>query len=182
MTGFFSRNRVIGLVIAAVIFAVDQWVKWLVAGPLALAREGDHLDLLEFFDLTRTHNYGVSLGMFTATSLEMRWGLVAITSLIALVVLVWMFREKRFLDILPLGLVLGGAIGNIRDRATFGYVLDYADFHIGEWRPFLIFNIADAAITVGVAIILVRALFLREKPSETGEATADTTAPDTAEI
>jgi signal peptidase II len=181
MTGFFSRNRLIGLVIAAVIFGLDQWVKWLVVGPLRLVREGDHLDLLEFFDLTRTHNFGVSLGMFTATSLEMRWGLVAITSLIALVVLVWLFRERRFLDILPLGLVLGGALGNIRDRSTFGYVLDYADFHIGEWRPFLIFNIADAAITVGVVIILVRALFLREKPPETAATTAETTAPDPAE-
>ena len=177
MNGFLSRNRLIGLVIAAAIFSIDQWVKRLVAGPLGLTRQGDHLDLLSFFDLTRTHNFGVSLGMFTATSLEMRWGLVAVTSLIALVVFVWLFRERRFLDILPLGLVLGGALGNIRDRATFGYVLDYADFHIGEWRPFLIFNIADAAITVGVVIILVRALFLREKPAET----AETTAPDTAE-
>lgn len=176
MTGLFSRNRLIGLAVAAVIFGVDQWVKWLVASPLGLLREGDHLDLLGFFDFTRTHNYGVSLGMFTATSMEMRWGLVAVTSLIALAVLVWMFRERRFLDILPLGLVLGGALGNIRDRATFGYVLDYADFHIGDWRPFLIFNIADAAITVGVAIILVRALFLRDKPADT-----ETTAPDTAE-
>jgi signal peptidase II len=176
-----ARNRLIGLIIAAAIFAVDQWVKWLVAGPLGLVREGDHLDLLGFFDLTRTHNFGVSLGMFTATSLEMRWGLVAVTALIALVVLVWLFRERRFLDILPLALVLGGALGNIRDRATFGYVLDYADFHIGAWRPFLIFNIADAAITIGVVIILVRALFLREKPPETAETTDDTAAPDPAE-
>lgn len=177
MNGFLSRNRLAGLVIAAVIFIVDQWVKWLVAGPLGLLQEGDHLDLFEYFDFTRTHNFGVSLGMFTATSLEMRWALVGLTSLIALGVLVWMFRERRFLDILPLALVLGGALGNIRDRATFGYVLDYADLHIGEWRPFLIFNVADAAITIGVAIILVRALFVREKPVET----AETTSPDVAE-
>jgi signal peptidase II len=172
-----TRNRTIGLAVAAVVFAIDQWLKWLVAGPLGLVRIGDHLDLLPFFDFTRTHNFGVSLGMLEATSLEMRWGLVALTSFIALVVLVWMFRERRFGDILPLALVLGGALGNIRDRATFGYVLDYADFHIGEFRPFLIFNVADAAITIGVVIILVRALFLREKPPKS----ADTTAPDTAE-
>jgi signal peptidase II len=177
MTRLFTRNRTLGIAVAAAIFLADQWVKWLVAGPLGLAQQGDHLDLLEFFDFTRTHNFGVSLGMLTATSLEMRWGLVGLTSVIALVVLVWMFREKRFGDILPLGLVLGGALGNIRDRATFGYVLDYADFHIGEWRPFLIFNIADAAITLGVAIILVRALFLREKPPET----PGTPAPETPE-
>lgn len=177
MTRLFTRNRLLGLAVAAVIFVADQWLKWFVAGPLGLVRIGDHLDLSPFFDFTRTHNFGVSLGMLEATSLEMRWGLVALTSVIALVVLVWLFRERRFGDILPLGLVLGGALGNIRDRATFGYVLDYADFHIGEWRPFLIFNVADAAITVGVVIILVRALFLREKPAEP----ARTTAPDTAE-
>jgi signal peptidase II len=169
-----TRNRILGLVLAGLIFVIDQWVKYLVAGPLGLAHEGDHLDLLSFFDFTRMHNKGVSLGMFTATSLEMRWGLVALTSVIALVVLVWLLRERKLLDILPLGLVLGGALGNIRDRATFGYVLDYADFHIGTFRPFLIFNIADAAITVGVVIILVRALLVREKPPET-------TAPDSAE-
>jgi signal peptidase II len=172
-----TRNRIIGLALAAAIFVIDQWVKYLVAGPLGLERVGDHLDLLSFFDFTRTHNFGVSLGMFEATSLEMRWGLVALTSAISLVVLVWLFRERKLLDIVPLGLVLGGALGNIRDRATFGYVLDYADFHIGEFRPFLIFNIADAAITVGVAIILVRALLVREKPAEPVNATA----PDTAE-
>jgi signal peptidase II len=171
-----TRNRILGLVLAGLIFVVDQWVKYLVAGPLGLVRVGDHLDLLSFFDFTRTHNFGVSLGMFEATSLEMRWGLVALTSVISLVVLVWLLRERKLLDTLPLGLVLGGALGNIRDRATFGYVLDYADFHIGEFRPFLIFNIADAAISVGVAIILVRALLVREKPPET-----TTTAPGSAE-
>jgi signal peptidase II len=59
--------------------------------------------------------------------------------------------------------VLGGAIGNIIDRMRFGYVVDYADLHIGSWRPFLIFNLADAAITIGVLILLARALLLREK-------------------
>src|SRR5262249_27773812 len=96
MTALFTRNRLLGLAAAAAIFLADQWVKWLVAGPLGLTQEGDHLDLLPFFDFTRTHNLGVSLGMLTATSLEMRWGLVAMTSLIALIVLVWLFREKRF--------------------------------------------------------------------------------------
>lgn len=177
MTSLFTRNRLLGLALAAAIFIADQGVKWLVAGPLGLERQGDHLDLLPFFDFTRTHNFGVSLGMLEATSMEMRWGLVALTSLISLVVLVWLLREKRLADIVPLGLVLGGALGNIRDRYTFGYVLDYADFHIGAFRPFLIFNVADAAITIGVLIILARALFLRDKPAHP----AEPTAPDTAE-
>lgn len=159
------RNRLIGLLLAAAIFAADQWLKGYVSGPLGLTHEGDHLDLLPFFDFTRTHNYGVSLGMFPATSREMRWGLVGLTGLIALVVSVWLLRERRLGEILPLGLVLGGAIGNIRDRYEYGFVIDYADLHFGGFRPFMIFNVADAAISIGVVIILARALFMREKPA-----------------
>ena len=66
-------------------------------------------------------------------------------------------------DIIGLGMILGGALGNIVDRTRFGYVLDYADFHIGDFRPFLIFNVADAAITIGVVIILVRSFFVSDK-------------------
>ena len=86
------------------------------------------------------------------------------TGAIALFVFVWMMRERKMGDIVALALVLGGAAGNIRDRAEVGYVIDYADLHFGEWRPFLIFNLADAAITIGVLIILARSLLSSEKP------------------
>ena len=62
--------------------------------------------------------------------------------------------------------VLGGALGNILDRIRLGHVVDFADLHFGEWRPFLVFNVADAAITIGVLILLVRALLIRDKPDE----------------
>ena len=159
------RNRLLGLLLAAVVFGFDRWLKGYVSGPLGLRVEGDHLDLLPVFDFTRTHNYGVSLGMFTATSSEMRWALVGLTGLIALVVFAWLLRERKLADVVPLGLILGGALGNIRDRVFLGYVIDFADLHFGEIRPFLIFNVADAAITTGVVIILARALFMREKPA-----------------
>ena len=74
-----------------------------------------------------------------------------------------MWRERSRQDVVALGLVLGGALGNIIDRVRYGFVVDYADLHFGEWRPFLIFNLADAAITIGVLILLARALLLREK-------------------
>lgn len=161
-----TRNRLIGLAIAVAIFVGDQVVKYWVNGPLGLTRVGDHLELIPFFDFTRTHNYGVSMGMLQADSPEMRWGLVIVTGLIALLVAVWTLRERLFADILPLALVLGGALGNIVDRYRWGYVLDYADFHIGTFRPFLIFNLADAAITIGVVILLARALFIRDKTDD----------------
>lgn len=156
------RNRLIGVAIALAIFAIDQWVKGLMVGPLNL-RERGVIDLLPFFDLRWTQNFGVSLGMFTATSVEARWILVGVTALISLVVTIWIFREKKMGDIIGLSLILGGALGNIKDRYELGYVIDYADFHIGDFRPFLIFNIADAAITIGVLIILARAFFMRDK-------------------
>ena len=68
-----ARHRLTGFGLAAGVFALDQWVKWLVTGPLGLDTEGAQLKLLPIFDLTRTSNFGVSLGMFTAQSMEMRW-------------------------------------------------------------------------------------------------------------
>ena len=165
MSGLFTKNRLIGLGIALIIAAADQYIKWLVRVPLEL-REKGVIELIPFFDLRWTQNFGVSLGMFEATSLEMRWMLVAVTALIALVVTIWMMREKALGDIIGLALILGGALGNIRDRFNLGYVIDYADLHFGDFRPFLIFNIADAAITIGVLIILARAFFMRDKDDE----------------
>lgn len=156
------RNRILGLLVAALTYGADRWIKELVIGRWNLT-EIDSIYLLPFFDLRFTPNYGVSLGMIPAQSPEMRWLLVAGTTAIALTVFVWMLREKRVWDTLPLALVLGGALGNIRDRIYMGFVIDYADFHIGEFRPFLIFNLADAAITIGVVIILARSFLLRDK-------------------
>ncbi|WP_086737506.1 signal peptidase II [Erythrobacter colymbi] len=169
MSELFTRNRLIGLALAALVALIDQAVKWYVIGPLQL-RQVLKIDLLPFFDLTYTENRGVSLGMFEASSMETRWALVAVTAGIALMVLLWMMREKKLADIAGLALILGGALGNIRDRYDLGYVIDFADFHIGTFRPFLIFNVADAAITIGVVIILARSLLVRDKDTtSTGE-------------
>lgn len=172
-----ARNRLIGFALALAVFGIDQLVKQWVTGPLGIARPGDALEILPIFALRFTQNFGISLGMFQATSPEMRWALVGLTGLIALVVTVWMAREKQFGDIFGLALILGGAIGNIRDRYELGYVVDYADLHFGEFRPFMIFNIADAAITFGVVIILVRSFLLGKKERELSRETV----PDAAE-
>ena len=157
-------HRRLGLTIAAVIVVVDQLIKLFVSQTLQLASRGPAgIELLPFFNLTWTENRGVSMGFFHAETDLMRWLLVAMTMAIAGFVSWWMWREKQRDDAIALSLVLGGAIGNIIDRVRLGYVIDYADFHIGSWRPFLIFNLADAAITIGVLILLARALLLREK-------------------
>ncbi len=168
-----ARARAGGFALALGVFALDRGIKAFVAGPLALQQIG-LVKLLPFFDLRWTENYGVSYGLFTAESSETKLMLLAMTGLIAGGVAVWMLREKVLGDILALALVLGGALGNIYDRFTRGYVIDYADLHVGEWRPFLIFNLADAAITVGVLILLARSLLSREKPAQTAGADDDT--------
>lgn len=157
------NHRFGGLALAALVFGVDQLVKWLVTGPLGIDTIGDVMPLLPFFDLRFTTNFGISLGLFEAQSVEQRWMLVVGTGAIALIVLFWMLRERTKGDIFGLGLILGGALGNILDRVLYGYVIDYADLHFGEFRPFMIFNVADACITIGVLIILARSFFLGDK-------------------
>ncbi|BBD00202.1 MULTISPECIES: signal peptidase II [Sphingobium] len=161
------NHRPLGLTVAIVTLALDQLVKYSVTYPLALQSRLEGIDILPFFRLRWLENRGVSMGFFHADTDVMRWALVGMTILIAGFVGVWMWREKARQDVAALGLVLGGAIGNIVDRMRLGYVVDYADLHFGEWRPFLIFNLADAAITIGVLILLARALLLRDKGAKT---------------
>ena len=158
-----KHARAPGITVAVVVFALDQLVKWVVAGPLHLKTLGQ-IEFFPIFNLTWVENYGVSLGLLTADSATGRWLLTGLTALIATVVAIWLWREKNRQDVIGLGLVLGGALGNILDRVRFGYVVDFADLHFGAFRPFLVFNIADAAITVGVLILLFRALLARDKP------------------
>jgi signal peptidase II len=92
--------------------------------------------------------------------------LVAVTSAIAVGVAIWIGREKNRIDQAALGMVLGGALGNILDRTLHGYVVDFLDLHFGEFRPFLIFNIGDAAISIAVVILLLRAFLTRKDHHE----------------
>jgi signal peptidase II len=153
------------LILAITIFVVDQIVKWIVLNPIGLAYEGDNVEILPFFDLTLVYNEGVSLGLLSANEAWQRWALVALTGAIALFVLRWLWKEENRNDALGLGMIFGGAVGNLLDRIRFGHVVDYADLHFGTFRPFLVFNVADAAITIGVLILLARALFVRDKPA-----------------
>ncbi|MFL6751719.1 MAG: signal peptidase II [Sphingomicrobium sp.] len=164
------RSRALGLSIAALVFLADQLTKWLVTGRLGLNRLGDQLVLLPIFNLTYTENNGISLGLLNATNPIGRWMLVALTGAIAVGVAVWIGREKNRIDQLALGMVLGGALGNILDRVRHGYVVDFLDLHFGDFRPFLVFNVGDAAISIAVVILLLRAFLTRkERPEETIE-------------
>jgi len=156
-------NRARALVVAFLVFVFDQAVKWVVTYPLDLyGQPGRQIRITPFFDLLWVQNTGVSLGLLAADSQLGRWLLVALTAAIAIFVAAWLWRERKPTDSLALAMVLGGALGNIADRTRLGYVLDYADLHFGDWHPFLVFNVGDAAITIGVLLLLVRALLMRD--------------------
>ena len=151
---------------ALALFLVDQLSKFLILGPLRL-REVLEVKLLPIFSFTYVENRGISLGLLHADSDSGRWLLVAMTGAIAVGVAYWMSREEQPGERTALAMVLGGALGNIVDRVRLGYVVDFLDLHFGAFRPFYVFNVADAAISIGVVILLLRAfLASRTKNSE----------------
>lgn len=162
------RKGAIGFSIAAIVFVLEQITKWVVLGPLNL-RNTQSVEVLPIFRLNYTENHGISLGLFQASSDAMRWVLVLVTAAIAVGVAWWIGREEKRWDQIALGMVLGGALGNILDRVRHGYVVDFADLHFGDFRPFFIFNVADAAISIGVAILLLRAFLVKDRPKENAE-------------
>jgi len=157
--------RRLGLGIAALVFGLDQAIKALIVHGLDLPGRLE-VDILPIFRFVWVENHGISMGFLTADSTAERWLLVLLTAGIAVAVVFWLWREHNRLDAGALGLVLGGAAGNITDRVRLGYVADFLDLHFGDMHPFLVFNVADAAITIGVLLLVLRALFVRTPASE----------------
>ena len=152
-----------GFLLAALVLILDQISKYWVLEIIHLPERGG-IDVWPFFRLTFVGNIGVSMGMLQADSDLGRWLLTFITAGIALAVALWLRREKNPVDVAALGLVLGGAIGNVIDRLVHGYVVDFLDFHWAGWH-FPAFNAADSAITLGAACLLLDEL-LRVKRSK----------------
>lgn len=141
-----------GLSLAAFVLLADQISKWWVIDIIYLPQRGA-IDLSGIFDLTFVKNFGVSFGMLRANGDIERWGLMALSGGIAFVFLMWMRHAERRLTILALAMVVGGALGNMIDRLRFGYVVDFLDFS-GLFFPW-VFNVADAAITVGAGLLVL---------------------------
>jgi signal peptidase II len=150
-----------GLIVAAV--ALDQWIKRLVEAGLALHEQ---VDILPFLALYRTYNTGVAFSMFEWVGDK---GLMAMSVAVIAFVLFLAKRTEADQVMARIGfcLIIGGAIGNLIDRAAYGHVIDYIFFHTPVWS-FAVFNLADAFISVG-AFIVVLDEFLNwrgEKPVE----------------
>ena len=153
--------RRIGLLVAGVAMAADQIFKYLLLYEFDFInmRPYDRVEVLPFFNLVMVWNRGISYGLLQADSLLFT-RLLTLFQLTAVTLLTWWLlrAERKFLG-LGLGLVIGGALGNVIDRIRFGAVADFFHFHAGNFS-FYVFNIADAAITLGVVVLLADA-FLR---------------------
>lgn len=159
----------VGLSLAAIVFVADQISKWLILGPGRFSPPGcleagvncRFVELSPIFDLRMVWNRGVSFGLLRADNDFGRWALVALMLVIAGIFASWLRSAERKLAATALGLVIGGALGNVVDRIRFGAVADFFDFS-GLWFPW-VFNVADAAITVGAALLAIDMIFFAEE-------------------
>lgn len=148
-----ARSNVwIWLAIALAVILVDQLTKVLV---LHSFQYGDVRPVASFFNLVRVHNTGAAFSFLAGASGWQRWFFIGL-GLVAAGVIVWMLRTQghQRLFAWALALILGGALGNVIDRALHGYVVDFLDFHLGG-RHFPAFNIADSAITLGAILLIL---------------------------
>ncbi len=154
----------LALTVAAAALVLDQASKWaieeFVMDPPRV------IELTGFFNLVLVHNTGVSFGLFGEQTTWKPWALGALAVAVSGALLYWLRREpERFLA-LAVGLIVGGAMGNVVDRVRMGAVMDFLDFHLGTWH-WPAFNLADSAITMGVAFLVFDGLFRERRRSKT---------------
>jgi len=150
--------------LSLIVIGLDQISKQLVESSLLVY---ERVSLLPFFNLTLAYNEGAAFSFLSDQGGWQRWLFTALAVIVSGVLIAWMKqlrRQDRLLAI-ALSLIVGGAVGNLIDRILFGYVVDFLDFHYGQWH-WPAFNIADSAIFLGVVLILLDAL--RQRPAEGG--------------
>ena len=149
-----NSTRAIHFLVAAVVILLDRWTKHAVASHIALYA---HIQIIPgFFRLTHTENTGAAFSLFATMPAGFRHVFFIVLSIVATVVLIALMarRTTTMLSSIAFALVLGGTVGNLIDRLTRGLVVDFIYFHHASFS-YPVFNIADSAITVGVAMILL---------------------------
>jgi len=146
----------LGLPVIALAIILDQVIKLL--AHEVLWDPPRRIELLEFLDLVPVENRGISFGLFQGNSETGAWLISGVALAVSTGLGVWLNRVDRRWPALALSLIIGGAIGNVIDRLRLGWVIDFIDFHVNTWH-WPAFNIADAAIVVGVAMLLIDGLF-----------------------
>lgn len=143
------------LSIAAAVVVLDQIVKAMVRSTFELHESV--VVIPSFFNLTRVHNYGAAFGLMNAAEFPFKTVVLSIVATLALGALSWYgatLPVEQRLARLGLALIIGGAAGNLIDRLRSGYVVDFVDLYWRDWH-FWAFNVADAAITVGVSLMIL---------------------------
>jgi signal peptidase II len=157
------RRLQLELVIAAAIVVLDQAAKAVVRAEFELH---ESLEIIPgFFNLTRVHNYGAAFGLLNAADFPMKTvvlSIIAGAALVALTTYASTLPAHQLLARIGLALIVGGAAGNLIDRLGAGYVVDFVDVYWRDWH-FWAFNVADAAITVGVAFMILDLLDVRTR-------------------
>ena len=159
--------------IAVVIIVIDQITKWVASSTLTMHEQNP---VMPSFNFTLMHNYGAAFSFLSDAGGWQRWFFTIIAVVISVVLVVWITRLKageKWLGV-ALGLVLGGAVGNLIDRVAYGYVVDFIQWYYDRfyWPAF---NIADAAISVG-AVILLLSSFFGDEPTDNTEKAKDETS------
>lgn len=152
----------IWLWLSAAVILLDQLSKWLVAGHLAVY---DSIRVLPVFNLVLIHNPGAAWSFLASASGWQRWFFTILALVVSAAIVVWLRflprRHGRWRSC-ALALVLAGALGNVIDRLWHGYVIDFLQFHYQGWY-YPAFNLADSAITVGAAMLILEGLFSRRR-------------------
>ena len=146
------------LLLAAITVVLDQFTKALV---LAFLEPYQAVEWAPFLSCVLVFNTGVSFGLFAGETALLRWVLIGLALAVSVLLTSWLYREKRPVFASALGLILGGALGNVADRIFRHAVVDFLDFHIGGWH-WPAFNLADSSITVGVILYVFTSL--RDQP------------------
>ena len=155
------------MIVALAVIAVDQLTKWAIIEWVPLY---DRVPLNSFINLTHQQNSGAAFSFLANAGGWQRWFFVVLASIVSAVIAVWIWRirsEGQNLLSAGLTLVLGGAIGNLIDRILLGYVTDFIQVWFGDWA-FPSFNVADAGISVGAALLIIDALFFASARDEAG--------------
>jgi signal peptidase II len=162
----------VGLRIAIVTLLLDQLSKWVLLFVVKMPDKG-LIELTPNLNLRMVWNRGVSFGMFSADSESGRYSLIAFALVVVGLLLIWLVRAKTRLLAWAIGLVVGGAIGNVIDRVFYGAVADFFDVHALGYH-FYTFNLADTAISLGVVLLIFEALFASEDVTGKKKATHKT--------
>lgn len=154
------RMLIIGMALAGIVIALDQWSKLVIFNYLD-SLEQPYVNVMPFFNLVKVYNYGVSFGMFDNID-NGRLILSFVALSITVVLCFWLYRVTKLYMGVALGLVIGGAVGNIIDRVRFGAVADFVDFYVGEYH-WPAFNVADCAVVIGVFILFIDSFVKKEE-------------------